>query len=37
MFPAHADKARTGKHGIVLTPLRSGTDGFFFASMRRTG
>ncbi|MFH1792904.1 MAG: RsmB/NOP family class I SAM-dependent RNA methyltransferase [Pseudomonadota bacterium] len=37
MFPAHPDKARTGKHGIVLTPLRSGTDGFFFASMRRAG
>lgn len=37
MFPTHADKARTGEHGIVLTPLRSGTDGFFFASMRRAG
>ena len=37
MFPAHAGKARTGEHGVVLTPLRSGTDGFFFASMRRAG
>jgi 16S rRNA (cytosine967-C5)-methyltransferase len=37
VFPAHPDKARTGEHGIGLTPLRSGTDGFFFASMRRPG
>lgn len=36
MFPKHADRARTGEHGVVLTPLRSGTDGFFFASLRRT-
>ncbi|MCR5858587.1 RsmB/NOP family class I SAM-dependent RNA methyltransferase [Mesorhizobium sp. J428] len=36
MFPKHAERARTGEHGVVLTPLRSGTDGFFFASLRRT-
>jgi len=36
MFPKHADRARKGEHGVVLTPLRSGTDGFFFASMRRS-
>lgn len=33
--PGHAEAARIGPRGIVLTPRRSGTDGFFFASLRR--
>lgn len=34
-FPAHAQAARTSGLGIVLSPARSGTDGFFFSAMRR--
>jgi 16S rRNA (cytosine967-C5)-methyltransferase len=35
-FPGKADAARIDKAmGISLTPARSGTDGFFFAALRR--
>ncbi|TKT80984.1 RsmB/NOP family class I SAM-dependent RNA methyltransferase [Aquamicrobium sp. LC103] len=34
-FPGGA--ARIGPAGIVLTPARTGTDGFFFASLQRAG
>ncbi len=34
-FPGRADAARFVPGGIVLTPSRSGTDGFFFAALRR--
>ncbi|WP_353642379.1 RsmB/NOP family class I SAM-dependent RNA methyltransferase [Mesorhizobium sp. WSM2239] len=37
-FPGHADAARIAPDGgIVLTPARSGTDGFYFAALRRAG
>jgi 16S rRNA (cytosine967-C5)-methyltransferase len=36
-FPGRADTARVDPaRGISLTPARSGTDGFFFAALRRT-
>jgi 16S rRNA (cytosine967-C5)-methyltransferase len=36
-FPGKADTARVDPaRGISLTPARSGTDGFFFAALRRT-
>lgn len=36
-FPGKADAARIDPmRGISLTPARSGTDGFFFAALRRT-
>jgi len=34
-FPAHANAACAGETGISLTPLRSGTDGFYFAMLER--
>ena len=34
-FSAGANAARLEPTGIVLTPATSGTDGFFFAAMRR--
>ena len=38
VFPASEDKVRIDpKAGIVLTPLRTATDGFFFAALERTG
>jgi 16S rRNA (cytosine967-C5)-methyltransferase len=36
-FPAHAGEARIGELGIVLSPARSGTDGFFFSLVRHRG
>jgi 16S rRNA (cytosine967-C5)-methyltransferase len=37
-FPDRAEAARIDPSaGIVLTPARSGTDGFFFAALRRAG
>ena len=37
-FPHHADKARIDRAaGIALSPAKTGTDGFFFASLRRAG
>jgi 16S rRNA (cytosine967-C5)-methyltransferase len=36
-FPGRAEAARFVPGGIVLTPARSGTDGFFFAALRRAG
>jgi len=32
---AHDDKASIGPSGVVLTPSRAGTDGFFFAMLER--
>lgn len=34
-FPEHSEKARIGPNGILLTPEKTGTDGFFFSAMRR--
>ena len=34
-FPAHAEAARLAPAGISLSPLKSGTDGFFFATLVR--
>lgn len=35
-FPGQSARARfAGEGGIILSPLRSGTDGFFFAALRR--
>ncbi|MBE1202755.1 RsmB/NOP family class I SAM-dependent RNA methyltransferase [Aminobacter carboxidus] len=34
-FPGRADAVRFGAEGLSLTPARSGTDGFYFAAMRR--
>lgn len=34
-FPGHEDKAQIGEHGILLTPARSGTDGFFISVLTR--
>lgn len=37
-FPGHAAAARIDEdRGISLSPARSGTDGFFFSALRRTG
>ena len=37
-FSAHAEKARIDRvAGIALSPAKTGTDGFFFASLRRAG
>jgi len=36
LYPDHQGRARIAKDGIVLTPARSGTDGFFFAGIRRS-
>jgi len=36
-WPSAPDRARAVDPGIVLTPARTGTDGFFFASLRRRG
>jgi 16S rRNA (cytosine967-C5)-methyltransferase len=37
-FPGRSDAARIAPDGgIVLTPARSGTDGFYFAALRRAG
>jgi 16S rRNA (cytosine967-C5)-methyltransferase len=36
-LPGHASAALVGANGVVMTPRLSGTDGFFFASLRRTG
>ena len=33
----HAERARIGANGIVLTPAMTGTDGFFFAALDRIG
>ena len=35
-FPGHDDAVRFGRQGLSLTPARSGTDGFYFAAMRRS-
>ncbi|TWG89549.1 16S rRNA (cytosine967-C5)-methyltransferase [Mesorhizobium sp. J18] len=35
-FPAHPGAAAIEDHGISLTPHRTGTDGFFFAALRRS-
>jgi hypothetical protein len=32
-----APAAAMGDHSLVLTPRRTGTDGFFFAMLRRDG
>jgi 16S rRNA (cytosine967-C5)-methyltransferase len=34
-FPARAEAARFLSPGILLSPARSGTDGFFFAALSR--
>ncbi|WP_439500412.1 RsmB/NOP family class I SAM-dependent RNA methyltransferase [Aminobacter ciceronei] len=34
-FPGRSDAVRFGEQGLSLTPARSGTDGFYFATMRR--
>jgi 16S rRNA (cytosine967-C5)-methyltransferase len=34
-FPGRDDAVRFGAQGLSLTPARSGTDGFYFAAMRR--
>ena len=34
-FGQHEDRARFSRHGIVLTPAKTGTDGFFFAALER--
>jgi 16S rRNA (cytosine967-C5)-methyltransferase len=36
-FPGHSDAARIDAAGIRLSPARTGTDGFFFAALRRVG
>ncbi|GAA4106829.1 RsmB/NOP family class I SAM-dependent RNA methyltransferase [Aminobacter aganoensis] len=36
-FPGRDDAVRFGGQGLSLTPARSGTDGFYFAAMRRNG
>lgn len=34
-FPEHSDKVNFGRNGILLSPLKTGTDGFFFSALRR--
>lgn len=34
-FPGREDAVRFGRQGLSLTPARSGTDGFYFAALRR--
>lgn len=34
-FPGHAAKARIAATGLTLSPARTGTDGFFFAALRK--
>ncbi|MGF7007293.1 RsmB/NOP family class I SAM-dependent RNA methyltransferase [Aminobacter sp. BE322] len=34
-FPGKEGAVRFGRQGLSLTPMRSGTDGFYFAAMRR--
>jgi len=34
-FPGRDDAVRFGAQGLSLTPARSGTDGFYFAAMRK--
>ncbi|HEV7254787.1 MAG TPA: RsmB/NOP family class I SAM-dependent RNA methyltransferase [Mesorhizobium sp.] len=36
-FPDAAGRARIGAHGLQLSPALTGTDGFFFALLRREG
>ncbi|ODT07314.1 MAG: MFS transporter [Mesorhizobium sp. SCN 65-20] len=36
-FPGREDAVRFGRQGLSLTPARSGTDGFYFAALRRAG
>jgi len=36
-FPGKQGTVRFGQQGLSLTPARSGTDGFYFAAMRRAG
>ncbi|WP_269932060.1 RsmB/NOP family class I SAM-dependent RNA methyltransferase [Aminobacter sp. HY435] len=36
-FPGKEDAVRHSRQGLSLTPARSGTDGFYFAAMRRAG
>jgi 16S rRNA (cytosine967-C5)-methyltransferase len=31
-----ADRVHSGSHGVLLTPLKTGTDGFFLSVMRKT-
>ncbi|WP_378944069.1 RsmB/NOP family class I SAM-dependent RNA methyltransferase [Mesorhizobium sp. ANAO-SY3R2] len=35
-FPGRDDVVRFGRQGLSLTPARSGTDGFYFAALRRS-
>lgn len=36
-FPGRGASVRTDARGIVLSPLRTGTDGFFFSGLTRSG
>lgn len=36
-FPGKEAAVRFGRQGLSLTPAKSGTDGFYFAAMRRAG
>ncbi len=36
-FPGKQGTVRFGQQGLSLTPARSGTDGFYFAAMRKAG
>jgi 16S rRNA (cytosine967-C5)-methyltransferase len=36
-FPGRSGQVRVADHGIVLSPSRTGTDGFFFAGLTRLG
>ena len=36
-FPGKEGTVRFGQQGLSLTPARSGTDGFYFAAMRKAG
>ncbi len=36
-FHGREDAVRFGRQGLSLTPARSGTDGFYFAALRRAG
>ena len=35
LHPGAENRAHVGPYGVLLTPLRTGTDGFFVSLMRR--
>ncbi|MFC6049091.1 MFS transporter, partial [Methylobacterium hispanicum] len=37
VLPALADAVRFTRHGLQMSPARTGTDGFYVASLERRG